>query len=342
MPRRPPARRRGHAARGRRVVRIEAQAVAALARRIGPAFDRAVAALLDCRGKVVVTGIGKSGAVGRKIAATLASTGTPALYLHAAEAGHGDLGVLDRDDLVLAVSHSGESDELAAVLPAIRRLGLPVIALTGVPASTLGRFADVVLDVSVRAEACPLNLAPTASTTATLAMGDALAVAAYEARGFSARDFAARHPGGALGRALLVRVSDLMHTGAAVPAVRVGATMRAALVEMTRKRLGVTTVLDRRGRLVGILTDGDLRRILQRDPPGLLDIPVERLMTPRPRTIGADVLAAEALRRMEERKITSLVVVDPRGRVLGIIHLHDILEAKVDAAIGGAAAPRRR
>lgn len=321
-------------ARGRRVVAVEAKAVAALSGRIGDGFARAAEAVAACRGKVVVTGMGKSGQVARKIAATLASTGTPALYLHAGEAGHGDLGVLSAGDLILAVSYSGETEELSLLLPAIRRLGLPMVALTGAPRSTLGRAADLVLDVSVREEACPLGLAPTASTTATLAMGDALAVAVYGARGFSPGDFALRHPGGSLGRALLVRVEDLMHTGEAVPRVRLDAPLRDALVEMTRKRFGFTTVVDPRGRLRGILTDGDLRRVLQKGVPRLLDSPVRGLMTPRPRTVAASALAAEALRTMEERKITSLVVLGPRGSVRGVVHLHDILAAKIDSAIG--------
>lgn len=339
---RPPSRRRtdsrrarrGHAARGRRVIEIEARAVAAIGRRLGAAFDRAVEAILGCRGKVVVTGMGKSGHIGRKVAATMSSTGTPAVYLHSGEAGHGDLGVVAEGDLLLAFSHSGESDEVAEILPAVRRLGVPVVAVTGRPDSTLGRAADIVLDASVREEACPMGLAPTASTTAALALGDALAVAVYEARGLTPADFAARHPGGALGRALLTTVADLMHTGEEVPAVSAGATMREALVEMTRKRLGFTTVLDARGRLTGIITDGDLRRLLQKDLPDLLDRRVEEVMTPRPRTIEAEALAARALRLMEERKITSLVVPHADGTVRGVIHLHDILQAKIDAAVG--------
>ena len=277
--------------------------------------------------------MGKSGHVARKIASTMSSTGTPAVYLHSGEAGHGDLGVLAEGDLVLAVSHSGETEELSALLPAIRRLGVPLVAVTGRRDSTLGRAAEAVLDVSVAEEACPMGLAPTSSTTAALAMGDALAVAVYEARGLTPDDFALRHPGGALGRALLVRVSDLMHVDEAVPAVRPEAPLRAALVEMTRKRLGMTTIVDGRGRLAGILTDGDLRRLLQK---GGLDLEqaVGGVMSPSPKTIEAEALAAQALRLMEERKITSLVVPNTDGTVRGIIHLHDILAAKIDAAIG--------
>lgn len=316
-----------HVQRGRRVLEIEARAVADLARRLGGEFERAVEEVAACRGKVVVTGMGKSGIVCRKIASTLASTGTPAFFLHAAEALHGDLGMLVRGDLVLAVSNSGETEELIRLLPVIKRLSLPLIAVTGNPESNLARRADVVLDVSVAEEACPLGLAPTASTTATVALGDALAVALLEHKGFRPEDFAALHPGGALGRRLL-KVSELMHVGAEIPLVREGTSMREVVLEMTSKRLGVTGVVNEAGRLVGVITDGDLRRGLERRGD-ILALTAGDLMTRNPKVVEADTLGAKAVAVMEAHAITSLFIVDEDGLPAGIIHLHDLLKAGV-------------
>ena len=306
----------------RRVLEIESRAVADLALRVGDEIDRAVDLLLACAGRVVVTGMGKSGIVAQKIAATLASTGTPAFFMHPAEAIHGDLGMIVTGDVVLAVSNSGETEELVRLLELIRRLGARIVAMSGDPGSTLSRHADIHLDVGVGREACPLDLVPTASTTAALAMGDALAVACYERRGFTARDFAKLHPGGTLGRKLL-EVSDLMHSGDGVPAVPLAASMEDAVREMSAKRLGMTCVVDAEGRLAGVLTDGDLRRlVLRRDRP--LDGSVGDAMTTEPTTIEPGALATEALRLMEARKITSLPVVDPSRRLLGVIQIHDL------------------
>jgi len=313
--------------RARRVLAIEAAAITALAERLDDAFARAVDLVGRSSGKVVVTGVGKSGHVGHKIAATLASTGTPAFFLHAAEALHGDVGMLERQDLVLAISNSGETPEILQLVPVLKRLGLPLIALTGRSASTLGRAADVVLDVSVAEEACPLGLAPTASTTVTLAMGDALAVALLEQRGFRPEDFAALHPAGTLGRKLL-RVAELMHVGAALPRVTARTSMRESLLEITSKRLGVTAVVDDDGRLAGVITDGDLRRALAR-PGDLLACTAGEVMTRKPKTIEAEALGARAVAVMERHAITSLFVVDPAGRPTGVIHLHDLLRAGV-------------
>lgn len=311
----------------RRVLEAEAEAVRELAERLDERFLRALDLLEACRGRVVVTGIGKSGLVGKKIAATLASTGTPALFLHPAEGVHGDLGMVVRGDVVLAVSHSGETDELLVLVPALKRLGVPLIVLTGNPRSTLAQHGDVVVDVSVRNEACPLNLTPTTSTTAALAMGDALAVALLDRRGIQPDDFALVHPGGSLGRRLL-RVEDLMHRGAEVPIVREETPMREVVLEMTAKRLGTTGVVDAEGRLQGIITDGDLRRALQRDPRLFERMAVE-IMTRSPKTIGGGELAAKALEVMEQHAITQLLIVDASRRPEGIIHLHDILRAKI-------------
>ncbi len=311
----------------RRVLEAEAEAVRELAERLDERFLRALDLLEACRGRVVVTGIGKSGLVGKKIAATLASTGTPALFLHPAEGVHGDLGMVVRGDVVLAVSNSGETDELLILVPALKRLGVPLIVLTGNPRSTLAQHGDVVVDVSVREEACPLNLTPTTSTTAALAMGDALAVALLDRRGIQPDDFALVHPGGSLGRRLL-RVEDLMHRGAEVPIVREETPMREVVLEMTAKRLGTTGVVDAEGRLQGIITDGDLRRALQRDPRLFERMAVE-IMTRSPKTIGGGELAAKALEVMEQHAITQLLIVDASRRPEGIIHLHDILRAKI-------------
>jgi arabinose-5-phosphate isomerase len=310
------------------VLAIEAAAVHALLDRVGPSFARAVVILADCEGRVVFSGMGKSGLVARKVAATMASTGTPALYLDPAEAAHGDIGMLARGDVVVVVSLSGETKELVDLLPAIKRLALPLIGLMGNGRSTLAQHSDVWLDVSVAEEACSLNLAPTASTTAALAMGDALAIALLEERGFQAEDFALLHPAGALGRRLLLRVWDLMHTGDQVPMVPATASMKDAVLEITGKRLGLTTVVDGQGRLAGIITDGDLRRAMQR----FMDVfarTAAECMTPRPKVIERDALAAQAVQVMEQHSITALLIVDEAGRPEGVIHLHDLLKAGV-------------
>lgn len=312
---------------GRAVLETEADAVRTLSMRLDAAFVSACRHMLACKGRVVVTGMGKSGHVGGKIAATLASTGTPAFFVHPGEASHGDLGMITRQDVVLALSNSGETTELVTIVPLIKRLEVPLIAMTGNPASSLARNADVHLDVSVTKEACPLGLAPTSSTTATLAMGDALAVALLETRGFTQDDFARSHPGGALGRRLLLRVDDLMHTGDRIPAVSRDASLSDALVEMTHKGLGMTAVLDG-GRVVGIFTDGDLRRTLDHD----VDVrraSIESVMTREPRTIKPGMLAAEALATMEAYRINALLVVDDDGGLVGALNMHDMLRAGV-------------
>jgi len=312
----------------RRVLDTERRALGALGERLDWRFARALDLLLACRGRVIVTGVGKSGLVCRKIAATLASTGTPAFFLHAGEGSHGDLGALMRGDVLLAVSNSGESAEVLSILPAARRLGLPLIAVCGNPDSTLARSADVVLDVSVPEEACPLGLAPTASTTATMALGDALAIALLEERGFSAEDFALLHPAGALGRRLL-RVEELMHRGGEVPLVPEGAAFTDTLGEITSKRLGVTGVVNGAGELVGVITDGDLRRGLEQ-AADLRRLTARDLMTTSPKTIGGGALAAEAVALMERHAITSLFILGEGGRrPAGVIHLHDLLRAGV-------------
>jgi arabinose-5-phosphate isomerase len=305
----------------RKVLRTEAAAVLALVDRVDGRFSGAIDLLRDCRGRVIVTGMGKSGIIARKVAATLSSTGTAAFFLHPAEAVHGDLGAVQGDDVVVALSHTGETGELLRLLETIRRIGARLIAMTGSPGSTLGRAADIVLDCGVDEEACPLNLAPTASTTAALAMGDALAMVLLVAKGFREDDFASLHPGGGIGKRLM-RVESLMHTGAAVPAVRVTTPMRSVVAEISARGLGMTCVLGDDGRLAGIITDGDLRRHM-----GLADMlaqPASAVMTPGPQTIGRSVLAVEALALMEQRKITSLVVVDADARVEGVLHLHDL------------------
>jgi len=319
--------RRDVRALAERVLRIEADAILGVIPRVDERFERAVEMMRACTGRIVVTGIGKSGLVGRKIAATLASTGTPAYFLHPAEGMHGDVGMLARGDIVIALSNSGETNEMLAILPPLKRLGVPIVLLTGNPKSTLARQSDVVLDVSVAEEACPLNLAPTSSTTAALALGDALAMVLLELRGLRPEDYAALHPAGALGWRALFRVGDLMHTGEAMPAVSEAASLREAIQEMTRKGLGMTIVVGADGRLVGIITDGDLRRLHMRG--GSFDtLLVGEAATRGPRTIGADDLAAKALEIMEG-KITSLIVVDESQRPRGVIHLHDILRAKI-------------
>lgn len=317
------------AASGRRVVEIEAQALTALAQRIDGSFSAACRSILACKGRVVATGMGKSGHIARKIAATLASTGTPAFYVHPGEAGHGDLGMITDADVVLALSYSGESDEVLMLLPVLKRQGNPLISMTGRPGSTLAREADIHLDVSVPAEACPLDLAPTSSTTATLAMGDALAVALLEARGFTADDFARSHPAGSLGRRLLLHITDVMHGGDEVPRVSQQASLSEALVEMSRKRLGMTAVVDADGRLVGLFTDGDLRRTLDNPALDIRQASIGEVMTHQPKTIGADQLAVEAARMMETYKISGLIVVDGEQRPVGALNIHDLLRARV-------------
>ena len=314
--------------RGRRVLAIEARAVADLEQRLGPEFAAACALLLACEGRVVVTGMGKSGHVGNKIAATLASTGTPSFFLHPGEAMHGDIGMITARDVVLALSNSGETDELVAILPVIKRLDVPLIALTGSRDSTLGRYASVTLDVSVPQEACSLNLAPTASTTATLAMGDALAVAVLEARGFTPEDFARSHPGGTLGRRLLLHVEDVMHRGDTLPAVSPDTVLSAGLLEMSRKGLGMTAVVDERRRVLGVFTDGDLRRAFDRQ----IDVHQTRMydvMTKNPKVAQPRMLAAEAVHLMETHRITALPVVDADGVLIGALNVHDLLRAGV-------------
>jgi arabinose-5-phosphate isomerase len=317
-------------ARGRRVLATEAAAVAALEHRLDDAFARACSLLLACRGKVVVTGMGKSGHVGSKIAATLASTGTPAFFLHPAEAIHGDLGMITAGDVVVALSNSGETAELLTILPVLKRLDIPLVAVTGGTASTLARYATVTLDVSVAEEACPLNLAPTASTTATLAMGDALAIAVLEARGFTEEDFARSHPGGTLGRRLLLHVEDVMRKGDDLPRVGPATLLAAGLLEMSRKGLGMTTVVDAADRVLGIFTDGDLRRALDRQ----VDIHGTRMadvMTTECKVAEPRMLAAEAVHLMETYRITSLPVVVPQDgrRLVGALNVHDLLRAGV-------------
>jgi arabinose-5-phosphate isomerase len=313
---------------GKRVLDIEARAIASLVDRLDDRFTQAVEILFVCSGKVVVSGMGKSGLIGQKIAATLASTGTPAFFLHPAEGIHGDLGMLARHDTVIALSNSGETEEVLKLLPFVKRLNIPVIALTGRIQSTLAKNSDVTLDVSVSEEACPMGLAPTASTTAMLAMGDALAIALLQKRGLSEEDFAQFHPGGALGRRLLLKVQDLMHHGDAVPRIQSHATVHDAILEMTTKKLGMTTVLDEDGRLLGVITDGDLRRYLEKG----LDLPaaqVRDLASRSPKTISPEALAARAVQIMEEFSITALVVVDERASVVGVLHLHDLLKSGI-------------
>jgi arabinose-5-phosphate isomerase len=307
----------------RRVLRIEARAIEDVLARLDGAFERAVGLLLGCKGRVVVTGMGKSGLVARKISATLSSTGTPSFFLHPADAVHGDLGMLARGDAMLGVSYSGETDEIVTLLEALQRLEIPLLMLTGKLKSTLADASAVVLDVSVTEEACSLNLAPTASTTVAMAVGDALAVSLLERRGFQPNDFAALHPGGRLGKKLL-RVEHLMHSGAAMPRVNVAAAMPDVFHEMSAKKLGMTTVSTSDGRLAGILTDGDLRRLMEKHRGAALELTAGEAMTHNPQTIAAHTLASEALNLMEKRRITSVVVTDEAGVALGVVHLHDL------------------
>jgi arabinose-5-phosphate isomerase len=312
----------------RRVLEIEAEAIRNLIPRLDGSFDRAVETLFQCTGRVVVTGMGKSGLIGQKVSATLASTGTPSLYLHPTEATHGDLGRIVKGDVLLVLSASGQTEELLALVPWVRRLGAPLVALSGNPRSALAAAADVHLDVSIRIEACPLGLAPTASTTAALAMGDALSMALLERRGFTVEDFAVLHPGGRLGKKLL-RVEDLMHKGDEVPRVAPEALMKDVLFEMTRKRLGLTTVTEADGMLLGMISDGDLRRQMERHGYTLLDQTAAECMTRNPVLVGRTELATRALDLMESRKITALLVVDAGGRIEGVLHLHDLWKTEM-------------
>lgn len=312
----------------RKVLEIEAAAILELIPRLDAAFDRAVEALFACSGHVVVTGMGKSGLIGQKFSATLASTGTPSLFLHPAEAIHGDLGRIVKGDLVVAISNSGDTAELLALVPTLKRLGVVVVSLTGRPASPLAQASDVHLDVSIREEACPLGLAPTASTTAALAMGDALAMALLERRGFTVEDFAVLHPGGRLGKKFL-RVEDVMHTGDEIPRVAATTPMRDVLFEMTRKRLGMTTVVDEAGRLLGMISDGDLRRGMERHGYAFLERPANECMSLSPVGIDRRALATQALDLMETRRITSLLVLAADGSIDGVLHLHDLWKTEM-------------
>lgn len=315
-------------AMAKQVIDIEAQACQALSARLDHNFITACELMLKCDGRVIVTGMGKSGHIGGKIAATLASTGTPAFFVHPGEASHGDLGMITRRDVVIALSNSGETAEMLAILPVIKRLGTPLVALTGRPQSTLAKAAEAHLDVSVEREACPLNLAPTASTTAALAMGDALAVALLDARAFQPEDFALSHPGGTLGRRLLLRVQDVMHTGDQIPKVMYNQTIKQTLIVISSGGLGMTTVVDEQQKLLGLFTDGDLRRILDQEEYDL-NQPIERVMIRNPRTCTADKLAAEALAIMERDKINGLIVIDEESHVIGALNMHDLLRAGV-------------
>lgn len=315
-------------ATGQRVLDVEMQAIQNLRPLIDEQFAAACQLMLDCTGRIVVTGMGKSGHIGNKIAATLASTGTPSFFMHPGEASHGDLGMVTGQDVVIAISNSGEAHEILAIIPVIRRRGAKLITITALADCSMGRHADVALTISKSPEACPLGLAPTSSTTSTLVLGDALAVALLEARGFTAEDFALSHPGGALGRRLLLRVDDIMHKGEQVPIVQTGTTIRDALLEITRKGLGMTTVVDADGKLAGLFTDGDLRRTIDHN----LDIrvtPIEQAMTPRCLTVKAGILAAQALAEMEARRINGVVVVDDQGRPVGAVNMHGFLKAGV-------------
>ena len=311
-----------------RTIRLELEAIEALLQRINGDFARACELILACKGRVVVVGMGKSGHIGRKIAATLASTGTTAYFVHPGEASHGDMGMITRDDVVLALSNSGSTSEIVTLLPLIKRLGITLISMTGNPASPLAKAAAVNLDAGVSQEACPLNLAPTSSTTVSLVLGDALAIALLEARGFTAEDFAFSHPGGALGRRLLLKVEHVMHQGAELPLVARGTSLREALLEMTRKGLGMTLVAEADGRLAGIFTDGDLRRALDRGVD-VRDAGIDALMTVPGKTVRADALAAEALKLMEDHKISALAVVDDNHMPVGALNMHDLLRAGV-------------
>ncbi|MDF1832102.1 MAG: KpsF/GutQ family sugar-phosphate isomerase [Porticoccaceae bacterium] len=311
-----------------RTIALETEAVAAMAGRIDDEFTQACQLIMQCKGRIIVTGMGKSGHIGNKIAATLASTGSPAFFVHPGEASHGDLGMITRDDVVIAISNSGNTAEIVTLLPLIKRLDIPMISMTGDRQSLLAEAANINLDVSVDAEACPLNLAPTTSTTVTLVMGDALAIALLEARGFTAEDFAFSHPGGALGRKLLLRVCDIMHSGEEVPRVQESTLLKDALLEMTAKGFGLTTVVDAQNTLIGVFTDGDLRRVVD-NQVDINSATVGQVMTRGGNAIDANILAAQALNIMENKKITALVVEDEAHHPLGVLHMHDILRAGV-------------
>lgn len=310
----------------RKVLRTEADAVYALIERLGSNFEKAVESIYECRGRVVVTGMGKSGLVGKKVAATLASTGTPAFFLHPAEAGHGDLGMVTSRDVLLAISNSGETEEIVGLIPFLKRFNLCLISITGNPNSTLSRAADVTLDVSVKEEAYPFGIVPTASTTAAMAIGDALAVALLVKKGLKEEDFAFFHPGGSIGKKLLITVQDLMHKGDNIPKVFLDTPMSKAVIEMSSKRLGHTIVLDNNGRVAGIIADGDVRRGLEKWGGRLFELTAKEVMSGTPKTLREEELAAKALSIMESHSITALVVLDGDGRAIGIIHLHDILK----------------
>jgi arabinose-5-phosphate isomerase len=309
----------------KKVLKIEAEAVYALIEKLNSNFEKAVEIIYKSKGRVVVTGMGKSGLVGKKLAATMASTGTPAFFLHPAEASHGDLGMVTSDDVIIAISNSGETEEVLGLIPFLKRSNVHIISIAGNPDSTLSRVADVTLDVSVKEEACPIGVVPTASTTAALAMGDALAVALLLKRGFKEEDFAFFHPRGSLGKKLFIKVKDLMHLGASLPVVPLDTHMSKALIEMSSKRLGLTVVLDNKGRIAGIVTDGDVRRGLEKWGGRLFELTAGEVMTRNPKTISEEELAAKALSIMENLSITALVVPDTDGKPSGIIHLHDIL-----------------
>ena len=312
----------------RTVLEKEAQAIEHLATHLDDSFLRAVQCLLNCKGRVVVSGVGKSGHIGRKLAATLASTGTPAFFVHAAEAAHGDLGMITKNDVVIAISNSGTTSELLTIVPLLKREGTPLIAMTSSPDSTLAHYADIHLDIGVRQEACPLGLAPTTSTTATLAMGDALAVACLDAKGFNAEDFAHSHPGGALGRRLLIHVKDVMRTGEAVPSVEDSVTVLDAVREITKKHIGMTAVVNKNNQVVGIFTEGDLRRLIEKRGD-IRSIGIAEVMTPTPKTISEGALAAEAAHILDLALCNQLLVVDSENHLIGALHLHDLMTAKV-------------
>lgn len=313
---------------GLAVLNVEAEAILDLRNQINENFVKACGYLLGCQSRIVVIGMGKSGHIGNKIAATLASTGSPAFFVHPGEASHGDMGMITNKDVVLALSNSGETNEILTIMPLIKRLGIPLISLTGNPKSTMAKFATINIDVSVKKEACPLDLAPTSSTTAMLAMGDALAIALLEARGFTEEDFALSHPGGTLGRKLLLRIEDIMRTGDQVPHVYPNQTISEALVEMTKKNLGMTTVTDLSGRLLGIYTDGDVRRTVDKGL-NIHTTSINDVMTPSTKTTSPGVLAAETVKLMETYKVTAIIVVDDDNKVLGVVHMHDLLKAGV-------------
>lgn len=313
---------------GREVLRQEAAALTVIADGLGQDFARAVSLILNCRGRLIVSGVGKSGHIGRKLAATFASTGTPAYFVHAAEAAHGDLGMITSDDVVLGISYSGETNELLTIVPTLKREGAQLIAMTGNPESSLARYADVHLSCHVEREACPLNLAPTSSTTATLALGDALAIACLSAKGFRKEDFARSHPGGALGRRLLIHVQDIMRTGNDIPSVREDVPVLDAVREITLKHIGMTAVVDNSGRLVGIFTEGDLRRLIER-VGDIRRVIIADVMTRTPKTIAAEELAAAAVKKLDEHHCNQLLVVDKEQHLIGALHMHDLMTAKV-------------